>query len=362
MLPFRIVVGCCLAGFAAAQSVQHHVVPASAAAVDADSFGWLAGASTPLRQQHLVGPQHLTALVGRALTALEFRRTAAAEAYQGGLMNLTVTLAHAPHGPLEASATFAANLGAGGVLVFQGDVALPPSPATAAGAGVAVGWTASNVVRVQFSTPFVYQGGPVCVDVVGAPVAGQAADWWMADAVSDPVVGATTDLGGGCGAYGGAAKRWSSVSAHTLLPGAHASFEAIGPAWSLGICAFGARAPQPIPLALLGFQSPASCSLMLASVDAMMVAPFVPDANPALQHLGGHAAVALRVPSDPAVFGATLTTQWLEWTQQATSNAIEWSVANAAPTLGMALLEGHPQEASGQLTVHLAHVLRFESQ
>jgi len=76
----------------------------------------------------------------------------------------------------------------------------------------------------------------------------------------------------------------------------------------------------------------------------------------------GLAAVEVRVPNDPAVFGATMTTQWLEWSQQASSNAIEWTVANAAPGLGMALLEGHPQEASGHLTVHLAHVLRFESQ
>lgn len=360
MLPFRIVVGCCLSGFAAAQSVQHHVVPASAAAVDADSFGWLAGASSPLRQQHLVAPQHLTGLVGRTLTALEFRRTAAAEAYQGGLMNVAVTLAHAPHGPLDASATFAVNLGVGGVLVFAGDVALPSSPAPSP--GPAIGWTPDNIVRIAFTAPFVYLGGPLCVDVVGAPVAGQTADWWMADAASDPVVGATTELGGGCGAYGGVAKRWSSVSAYTLLPGAYASFEAIGPAWSIGICAFGARSAQPIPLALLGFQSPAACSLMLASLDAMMLAPFVPAAAPALQHLGGHASVVLRVPNDPAVFGATLTTQWLEWTQQATSNAIEWTVANAPPSLGMALLEGHPQEPSGNLTVHLAHVLRFESQ
>jgi hypothetical protein len=359
MLPFRIVVGCCFAGFAAAQSVQHHVVPPAVASADGDSFAWLAGASAPLRQQHLVAASRLTGLVGRTLTALEFRRTAANEAYQGGAMALAVTVAHAPHGPLEASAAFADNLGGAGVAVFQGTVALPASPAVAGGAP---SWTPENVVRIPFTTPFAYLGGPLCIDVVGAQVAGQSTDWWMADAVSDPVVGAVADLGGGCGAYGGVSKRWSSVGAHTLLPGSFAQFEAIGPAWSFGVCAFGSRAPAPIPLAWLGFNSPAGCSLMLASVDALMVAPFLPAADAALQHLGGHASLSLRVPNDPSVFGATLTTQWLEWSQQATSNAIEWTVANSAPTLGMALLEGHPQEPTGNLTTHLAHVLRFESQ
>lgn len=358
----RLVVFACLAAVAVAQSAQHHVVPAGAASTDANSFGWLAGASAPLRQQHLIAAHHLTPLVGRTLTALEFRRTAANEAYQGGATTLAVTLAHAPHGPLDASHDFAANLGAGGVLAFQGTVALPNSPASASGPGAAVGWTAANVVRVPFTTPFVYQGGPLCVDVVGAPIAGQTADWWMADAVFEPVAGATTDLGGGCGAYGGASKQWSFVNARSLLPGAYAQFEAYGPPGSFGLCAFGARSPLPIPLALLGFASPASCALMLGSVDAILAAVFVPDADPGLLHRGGLAAVEVRVPNDPAVFGATMTTQWLEWSQQASSNAIEWTVANAAPGLGMALLEGHPQEASGHLTVHLAHVLRFESQ
>lgn len=362
MQPIRLVVFACLAAAAAAQSVQHHVVPAGATSVDANSFGWLAGASAPLRQQHLIAAHHLTGLVGRTLTALEFRRTAANESYAGGATSLTVTLAHAPHGPLAASRDFAANLGAGAVTVFQGAVALPNSPAVAAGPGGAVAWTPDHVVRAPFSVPFVYQGGPLCVDVVGAPIAGQHADWWMADAVFEPVAGATTELGGGCGAYGGASRQWSFVNARSLLPGAYAQFEAYGPPGSFGLCAFGARSPLPIPLALLGFASPASCQLMLSSVDAILASVFVPDADPGLLHRGGLASVEVRVPNDPAVFGATMTTQWLEWSQQASSNAIEWTVANAAPGLGMALLEGHPQEASGHLTVHLAHVLRFESQ
>lgn len=362
MTCFRVFLSLGLAAAAAAQSPLHVVVPATAAANDANSFEWLAGASDPLRQQNLIDGSHLAALVGRSLTALEFRRHAAAEIYQGGAMSLSVTLSHAAHGPLEASQAYAANVGANATLVFQGTVALPTSPAVAAGPGATVAWTSANVLRIPFTTPFVYQGGPLCVDVVGAPIAGQNATWWMADAVAEPVAGAAVQLGGGCGAYGGSAHAWSHVGVRSLLPGAYAPFEAYGPPGSLGLCAFGSRSPLPIPLALLGFNSPAGCSLMLATIDALHVAPFVPAADPGLLHRGGLASTQLRVPNDPAVFGATLTTQWFEWSQQATSNAIEWSVANAAPSLGMALLEGHPQEATGRLTVHLAHVLRFEAQ
>lgn len=357
-----ILVAAAIAAVVPAQSPLHVVVPASAATADANSFEWLAGASSPLRQQNLIAASHLTALVGRTLTALEFRRTAANEAYDGASMTLHVNLSHAPHGPLEARSDYASNVGANPTTVFQGTVALPTSPAVSAGPGAPVAWTTDNVLRIPFATPFHYAGGPLCVDVVGTPVAGQSTSWWMADAVFEPIAGSVSDLGGGCGAYGGPQKRWSHVSARSLLPGAYAQFEAYGPPGSLGMCVFGHRSPQPIPLALLGFPSPANCELMLGVLDMLVLAPFVPDANPGLLHRGGLASVELRVPNSPAVFGATLSTQWFEWTQQATSNALEWTVASAAPSLGMALLEGHPQEATGTLSVHLAHVLRFEAQ
>ena len=357
-----ILAAAALAAALPAQAPQHLVVPAAAASSDANSFEWLAGASAPLRQQNLVAASHLTAMVGRTLTAVEFRRTAADEAYGGASMTLQVTLSTPPHGPLEARKDYAANVGSNATLVFQGTVALPASPAVPGGPGAAVAWAANNVLRIPFTTPFVYQGGPLCIDVVGAPVTGQATAGWMADAVFEPIAGSVADLGGGCGAYGGPQRRWSHVSARSLLPGAYAQFEAYGPPGSLGLCALGPRAPQPIPLALLGFPAAASCELMLGSIDMLLAAPFVPDADPGLLHRGGLASVELRVPNSPAVFGVTLATQWFEWTQQATSNALEWTIAGAAPTLGMALVEGHPQEPAGVLTVHLAHVLRFESQ
>src|SRR5688572_11508272 len=79
---------------------QHLVVPAAHAQNDAISHVWLPGASQDVRQVTLVGAGHLQSLVGRELTAIEYRRSAANEIYLGGTANMTVELSIAPHGPL----------------------------------------------------------------------------------------------------------------------------------------------------------------------------------------------------------------------------------------------------------------------
>ena len=342
-----------------AQAPQFDVIPVAATATDLVSYEWIAGASRPLRQQTLIGANHMTGLVGRTLHALELRRNAANEVYQGGTLALTVTLSIAPHAPLQATNTFVNNIGANAVQVFSGSLTLPTSPATTS---ATVPWTANNILRIPFTTPFLYLGGPLCIDVVGTPVAGQNANWWMADAMFEDIAGTRTNLGGGCGAYGGPNHEWSNVAERSLLPGAYARFFAFGPPLSFGLAAFGTKAPVGIPMSALGFPSGPGCDLMLGSVDALFLEMFEPETHPGLLARGGMAEVRIKIPADPSVFGATLSTQWLEWSQMATSNAIEWTVASAIPTLDMALLEGHPQEATGELTVHLAHVVRFESQ
>lgn len=58
--------------------------------------------------------------------------------------------------------------------------------------------------------------------------------------------------------------------------------------------------------------------------------------------------------------GLPLATQWFDWTETATTNAIQWTVPST-PTLGMALVEGHPLETTGRVAVHKAHVPRLSS-
>ncbi|MFK7742288.1 MAG: hypothetical protein AB8H80_18385, partial [Planctomycetota bacterium] len=60
------------------------------------------------------------------------------------------------------------------------------------------------------------------------------------------------------------------------------------------------------------------------------------------------------------LYGFTMTTQWLDWTQLATSNAIEWSIATTAPSIDLALIEGTPGYATGNATPYMGHVMRFE--
>lgn len=348
-----------LAGIAAAQIPQYLVAPAAYTTTDAVAYEWLAGASRELRQQTLVGASHLTALVGHPLTAIELRRTAANEVYQGGTMQWTVTLSTAPHLPIEASAVYAANVGGNAVQVFSGLVTLPTSPATT---GPNVAWTTDNVLRVPFTTPFVYTGGTLCIDVVGVPQAGQNAEWWMADAMFEDVGGTVVELGGGCGSYGGPGKEWSAVAPRSLVPGAYARMFAYGPPWSIGLVMIGSRSPVPIPLTWLGFDSPPECNLLLQTLELWQFEWFVPEAHPGLLYRGGQASFHAKVPNLPQFLGMTLTTQWLEATQLVSSNAVEWTIANAAPTLDMALVEGSPLEATGEVSVHLAPVVRFEFQ
>ena len=342
-----------------AQAPQHLVVPAAYATTDAISFEWIAGASRDVRQQTLVGAAHLSPLAGRILTALELRRNAANETYLGGTADLTVTLSLAANAPLDCSSTFAQNVGTNPIQVFQGQVTLPTSPPVT---GNTVAWSPNDTVRIPFATPFVYTGGTLCIDIVGAPVAGQNANWWMADAEFEDIAGTATDLGGGGGIYGGPTHTWSFVEERSLLPGAYAHFFAYGPPLSLAVAAFGAPSPIGVPLSSLGFASPAGCELHLATIDAIVPVMLIPEANPALVSRGGRADLEIKLPGNSSALGLTMTTQWLELSQMATSNAIDWTIAAAVPTLDMALVEGDPTEATGNVTVHLAHVLRFEYQ
>jgi hypothetical protein len=348
---------------AAVLRAQNHVVaPASATANDAMSYEWVAGASRPLRQQTLVGGSHLAALQNRLIQAIELRRHAAPEAYLPGTATLTVTLSVSPNSPLTCSNRFADNPGPNAVQVFTGPVAFPASPATG-GSGSPVAWTAANTIRIAFAQPFLYTQGTLCVDVVGAPIPGQEANWWMADAIEEVLPGAqAVEVGAGCGVYGGPQRRWSQVATRSLVPSGRGIFRAEGPANGLALAVFGAAAPQPIPLSFFGIPTPnCNCHLDPALTLAAVLAVFEPETHP-LSTIGASAEVLLQIPASSVAFGLQMTTQWFDLTQLATSNAISWTVANAIPTIDMALVEGHPAGDVGNATTWLAPVLRFEYQ
>lgn len=358
LLPFPFLTLLASALGAQTAAPQYRVVPAPYATTDAISYNWLAGGNADLRQQTLVGPSHLQGLIGHELLAIEFRRNAANEVYQGGAALLTVVLSTSARDPLRCSPRFTDNVGPDAALAYSGTIAWPTSPAIA---GPTVPWTSQNTVRIPLQTPFVYQGGTLCIDIVGAPVAGQETGWWMADAEFEDLSGSAVATGNGCGIYGGPQHEWSHVATRTLLPGAHARFFAHGPSNGLAFAMFGASSPFPTPLSAFGIAAP-GCDLHLQPglVLATQFAVFEPEVHPLLRGQNGCADARFWIPDSTWTFGLTLTTQWLDLTQPATSNAITWTVASALPTLDMALVEGVPSEDHGEVTVHLAHVLRFE--
>jgi hypothetical protein len=357
-MPTRFMLACAaLAAAATAQATTFHTIPAAYATAEANSLEWVAGTGSAVRQQTLIGASHLQALLGRELLALEIRRAAYNQAFQGATCDWTVHLSHTQRAPLQAETTFAANVGADDTVVYQGQMTAPASPANTSNS---IPWTANNVIRVVFQTPFVYTGGTLCLDIQGLPIPGQTSPWWVGDAVWETgLAGSVVEVGQGCGLYGGPTKRWSAADPQTLLPGANAQFWAEGAPNTLALAVFGAQAPAPIPLQAFGLPAP-NCSVHVDPSLVLSVVPtfYLPQFHPLWQE--GRADVTLRLPAAPWIFGFTLTTQWFDLNQPATSNALRWTVGGTLPTLDLAHLDGVPGAATGNLTVHLAPVYRFE--
>jgi hypothetical protein len=339
---------------------SHRVVPATNATSDALAYEWMAGA-TALQRQILVGESHLTQVIGKSIQAIELRRTAVAEQYIAGSMTWNLSLSIAPHLPVACSHTFVANVGPSPVNVFNGTVNLPASPPTGA-PGTAVPWTPANTVRVAFTTPFAYQGGTLCLDIVGTPIAGQTT-WWMADAAEEVITGSSAvEVGAGCGSYGGPTRAWSRVDVRSLVPGGHAVFRARGTPNGPALAIFGAAMPNAFPMAILGMPTPnCQCHLDPFNLLAFLPAVFVPETNP-LAFASATAKVVVPLPASASIAGYFTTIQWLDLIDESTSNAFTWTVGATLPTLDMALVEGHPSLATGHATNYLAPVLRFEYQ
>jgi hypothetical protein len=332
-----------------AQGPQFTVIPPSYATADALGQLWVPGASKALRQQQIIGASLLQGLVGQTLTALEFRRNAQADDFQAGSLNLTVTLSITPNEPLSTSSTFANNIGPAPITVFTGQLQLPASPGT-----TSPDWTAPNILRIPFQTSFNYQGGNLCIDIVGSPLTGQEAGWWPCDADQSPVTSTVVDLGGGCGTYGGPQHRWSTAVPRTLVPGGEGSFFAFGPLGSFGLIAFATEFPGGWPLAIVLPAAPLNCTLYINLPIALSLVMFVDNApaDPRADYI-------VPIPNISNIIGSTLTTQWVEWTQQVSSNALTWTIGNA-PSIQMAHVDGYATDLTGELFVDLAHVVRFE--
>ncbi len=344
-------------GALAAQAPISFVVPAGFATQDAPSQAWIPGAQKNLRQQTLVGSNHLGAALNHSISAIEFRRSAVDEALPAGAADLTVTLSITALDPLDCSPFYAANVGANPVQVFQGTVNVPASPAAV---GPSVPWTPDNVIRIAFAQPFLYTGGTLCIDITGTIIAGQIASWWLADAALDPATGVVAELGPGCGQYTNALGQWSYVSPRSLLPGSIAKMDAYGPVGDVAVAVIGEPGP-PVPLALLGLGQ-VGCNAYLQSALWLQITQFTSLGDPMLAQRGGLAQFPFLIPNQPWVLGGQLATQWLDASNLTSSNGVLWTVATQAPTLDMAHVDGVANDITGHVATFKAHVLRFECQ
>lgn len=344
-----------LIGHVSAQS--HTVVPPQFATNDAVHQTGVPGV-VDQRTQILVGPSHLASMIGQDIQAIELRRSAANEIFIGGKIDLTVYLSIAPHGPLDCSNIFSNNAGPNPTLAFFGQVTVDDSPANV---GPTINWSSDNKVRIPVSSIFTYTGGTLCIDIVGHPVNGEELQWWAADATFEHHPGTVTNLTGGCGGVGGTQGDWSAIERHSLVVGGHAHMIAHGTPNGLAIAAIGPQSP-PIPLTTLGLTPPGACDLRIFPIDILVPAWFDPGSNPAYALNGGRADLSIKIPNIPGAQGLTLTTQWFDWSQQATSNALEWTIAASIPTLDMASIEGHSSSLTGKASVHIAPVIRLEHQ
>jgi hypothetical protein len=344
-----LIAATAIATTAVAQTPQFTVVPNTHTTTDAPSMLWLPGAGTPLRMQEIISANLLQGLVGKTITAMEFRRNAHANSFAGGAVDLALTLSISPNAPLDAATTFAANVGPAPSQVFVGQLQLPASPGT-----TTPSWTPANLLRIPFQTPFVYQGGNLCVDLLGTPVAGNNTNWWPADAVYSYATGTVVDLGGGCGSHGGPLHRWSFAEAKTIVPGGNAQFRAIGPQNSFGLVVFGTDDVAGWPLSIVLPLADLTCRMHVSAPLEVDVRLFLPNGQ-----LNPSASYALPIPTSPNLTGASLTTQWVEWSQPASSNALQWTIGGI-PDIEMVHVSAHATEAVGRKLVHIAHVLRFE--
>ncbi len=337
---------------------QALTVPSAYEAQDATTHLWVAGFAADLRQQTVIDAWHLQAMVGRPITALAWRRNAENDAFAGGTVNLTVRLAHTSVSALTASESFAVNLGAQSVLVWDGPVTVPPSPPMV---GPVATWGPNQIVRLPLTTPFTYQGGNLMVDVVGYTTGTQSVGWWPADAVFDPTSGSVQSVGVGCGSQAGASGQWALVAPTSLIPGASAQLMARGDQSGLTIVFIGAPASLPgVPLTVFLPEASPACRVYLPVVAGFALMSF---GSVVVPGLSGEAYYTFPIPNQPWALGASFGSQWLDLQQNfATSNAVNATIASTLPSLGMSVVRGVPSDARGTVVVNQAHVLRFEFQ
>lgn len=315
-----------LAGSLASQGL--HVVPTTHTTTDAVSFTAVVGIGVSDRQQIIIDAAALGPLVGRELIGLSFRRDwSDPSTLTGGAAQLVVRAGTATVASATAKPRFAANVSMP-IEVFRGSINVPTSPPP----GGSATWGPPNVVDISFSTPFLYAGGGLCLDLTGT-VAKEF--WWPVDAIEEPAQGIAISEGHACGPYATVHGDTFGVAERDLVVGETVLCSLFGrpraPAFLLiGTSTFS----NPIDLASIGAPG---CELR---VDAFASVPTTVSLPPFAAAFGGIAEAKLHLPADAGLAGASFVAQWCELPTGAlaTSNTITCTISTIRPSAGMSVV------------------------
>lgn len=306
-------------------------LPTTADSLDANWLG--AGFETLQRQQVVLGPSVLTALAGRTIGEVRFRRDGSAATMHAGQARVTVTMSASPTlDPARVTPVFALNHGPTPVVVFAATLSLPSAPPLPH--RDAATWTPPDAVVLPLVAPFSYAGGGLCAQFDIEPLAGNVSSWWILDRHRSGVGGSVRTIGVGCGPTALRTTRTAMVDASLARPGSTPRFLGIADAGALAVFAI---APQELVPGLdLGLIGAPGCILHLL--------PTVTVGAAVIERLRGRpggANVSLPIPHEPAYLGATLFTQWAFWNGRlTTSNALQLDLALTPATFDGAVIEG----------------------
>lgn len=285
--------------------------------------------NVPTRTQIVIDAWRLALPSASTITALQLRRDASLrEALQAGAWNLVVRIGPATRIAADALPDYASNT-SGTNEVFRGVVNTPASPQP----NGAVGWSASDSVRIPLSPAFSYGGGGLVIDIESDPL---GSEWWPVDADDEAITGSVLPLGTPCGAFAS----WpatSHIDEHDLVVGRTVRFRLHGePGAAAWLMVSNSILSVPINLSMLG--SPA-CQLHVLPFAMLGTTVGPATIRP---EFGGNAWVDVHLPSDTALLDARLGAQWLEWQSSgfASSNALDITIASIAPSSGFAIVSG----------------------